>query len=335
MKGISGLIIAGSLVCASVSGLARAETEPPKRPYFNDQKAPESLEDLRAIQKAVQSHLENARAATVCIELEEGTGTGVIISPEGLVLTAAHVSTGIDVPLTLVLEDGRKFKAKSLGLNSENDAAMVQITDQGSFPFVPYKTVTDYKLGDWVFALGHSGGFDEARGVVTRVGRLVAESKDTIQSDCVLIGGDSGGPLFDMSGNLIAIHSRVGRVKDDSRHVPLEAFERSWSAMKDGEFLGQGPFAQPKVPEVNLGMRTNWDQEAKKLTILEVEEEGLAHAAGLESGMEILAINGREITDLKYFETLLKTAEPGDEIVFRWAREEEAGEITVELEVSE
>ena len=79
-------------------------------------------------------------------------------------------------------------------------------------------------LGDWVYALGHSGGFEKERGVGVRIGRLVRMAEQTINSDCNLIGGDSGGPLFNMKGQLIGIHSRVGASLEQNMHVPLREF---------------------------------------------------------------------------------------------------------------
>lgn len=303
------------------------------RPYFNDQKAPESLDDLQNIQKAVQASLPKARAATVCVELKEGSGSGVIISPDGLVLTAAHVSGGVDEELTLVFEDGKKLKARSLGLNSDNDAAMIQITDPGPFPYVDYETVTNFELGDWVFALGHSGGFDKERGVVTRVGRVVRLSSDTIRTDCMLIGGDSGGPLFNSDGTLIAIHSRVGMIKEDSQHVPLEAFERKWSEMKASEFLGNGPFAQRRKPGTGyLGVSVALESHGERLVIDKVGEDTPASRAGLEAGMALLKLNDHTLTSVEQFQKLMGKMAKGDEIRLTWERQEEIEEITVELE---
>jgi serine protease Do len=107
-----------------------------ERPYINDKKAPENRKDLDAIQSALAKALPNARAATVCIELGEGSGSGVIVSADGLILTAAHVSSGVNKKATVVLEDGTKLKAETLGLVAGTDAAMMRITEKGTWPFV-------------------------------------------------------------------------------------------------------------------------------------------------------------------------------------------------------
>ncbi|MGA0846777.1 MAG: hypothetical protein ACO3RV_09565, partial [Luteolibacter sp.] len=95
------------------------------RPPVNDKPAPESANDLIAIQSALQAVLPAARAATVAVELDQGSGSGVIVSADGLILTAAHVSTGVGKKLTVVMEDGTQHEAVSLGLVADTDAAMM------------------------------------------------------------------------------------------------------------------------------------------------------------------------------------------------------------------
>ena len=201
-----------------------------ERLYFNDLKAPESIEDLENIQNALQAVLCNARAATVCLELGEemGSGSGVIVSADGLILTAAHVSGGVDRTIEAVMEDGTRYPVRTLGLLSNTDAAMAKIEGEGPFPFVEIDRENRSVLGDWVMALGHAGGFDQERGLVVRLGRIVKLAQYTIQTDGTLIGGDSGGPLFDLHGRLIGIHSRVGQEKAENRHVMIDEFLNNW-----------------------------------------------------------------------------------------------------------
>ena len=210
------------------------------RPEINDKKAPSGRQDLEQIQSLLKQVLPDARKATVCIELGQGSGSGVVVSEDGLILTAAHVTGGVGKEFTVRFEDGRSFKAKSLGLNSETDAAIAKIVDKGSYPFVPIEREDRTRLGDWVFSLGHSGGFDEDRGSVVRLGRIVRVADSTYQSDCNLIGGDSGGPLFDLEGKLIGIHSRVGQRLPENMHVPMREYLSNWDKMMGGEFMGEG-----------------------------------------------------------------------------------------------
>ncbi|HEX5791403.1 MAG TPA: serine protease, partial [Luteolibacter sp.] len=219
-----------------------------QRPYVNDMKVPESRKDLEFIQTAVTSHLERSRAATVCIQVGEGSGTGVVVSADGLVMTAAHVTADVNKKVKLLFEDGTEVEGLTLGLDSECDAAMIQITSpvRKDWPFVELERTDQTRVGDWVVSLGHSGGFNKERGLVVRVGRIVKAENETFQSDCILIGGDSGGPLFDLDGKLIGIHSRVGAVVQENMHVPTSVYLAKWEELKKGEFLGEGPFAKRK-----------------------------------------------------------------------------------------
>jgi serine protease Do len=294
---------------------------------FNEKEVPESLNDLREIQKALQENLERARGATVCLQMGESSGSGVIVSAEGLVLTAAHVTGGVGEDVTVVMEDGTKYKGVSLGLQSETDAAMLQITDKGPFPFVEYDKEDSTRLGDWVFSLGHSGGFDKARGINVRVGRLVREAETTIQSDCMLIGGDSGGPLFNMRGELIGIHSRVGASKE-SMHVPLREFQKNWDDMSANQFIGEGPFAKKSEPGSGfLGLVTEPASEGG-LRVVELWEGGVAEKAGLKVGDRILEVEGEEATSEILTDQLAELG-VGDRLKLKWI----SGEETIEKDL--
>lgn len=288
----------------------------PERPYVNDKKAPDSRKDLEVIQKALSAVLPKAREATVCIDIGEGSGSGVIVSPEGLVLTAAHVAGGVGKELTVILEDGKRLKAESMGLVSTTDCAMVRILEKGTYPFAPMDREDTTKLGDWVFSLGHSGGFDKDRGSVVRLGRLVRMADSTIQSDCTLIGGDSGGPLFDLEGRLIGIHSRVGEVLSQNMHVPMREFIAHWDEMTRGEFVGEGPFAKkPEKGKGFLGLATEARSEGG-LKVTKVGRESPAEKAGLKEGDVILKLNGKPLTTREDLQGLLKEMSPGDKMAF-------------------
>jgi len=286
----------------------------------NDKKAPDSRKDLEAIQKCLLDAMPKTRKATVCIDLGEGSGSGVIVSADGLVLTAAHVSTGVKKSLTVIMEDGTKYKATSLGLNADTDAAMIQITDPGPFPFVEIDRDSTTRLGDWVFALGHSGGFDKERGLVSRLGRLVRIANSTMQSDCILIGGDSGGPLFDLDGKLIAIHSRVGQQLQVNMHVPMSEYLSNWDAMRESEFIGEGPFAQKPVKGSGfLGMATESRKEGG-LRITKVGKDSPAEKAGIVDGDIVLSMNSVPLENREKLQSQLKEMAAGDEVEFELLR---------------
>lgn len=304
---------------ALLSSLTSALAE---RPYYNDLPVPETLKDIQAIEKSLKAALPKTRAATVSISLDGGFGSGVIISKEGLILTAAHVSGKVGRELTVITEDGRRVKAVSLGLVSTTDCAMMRIIEEGDkpWPFVEYDQEKTSKLGDWVFALGHLGGFDKERGVVVRIGRLIKMGDDTLGTDCQLLGGDSGGPLFNMNGLLVGIHSRVAKNKQGNMHVPMQEFLRNWDAMLASEFVGDGPFAKkPEVGNAFLGAKLE-AQEGRGLVVLGLFEKGPAQEAGLQKGDLLEQLDGELIEDHDLFKADLKKKAVGDKITLTYRR---------------
>jgi serine protease Do len=301
------------------------------RPYFQDQKAPETRRDLEAIQKALVAALPKARGATVGIEMEDGSGSGVIVSPEGLVLTAAHVAGGVNREMTVILEDGKRLKAESLGLVASTDCAMIRILEKGTYPHAELDRSEDTRLGDWVFSLGHSGGFDKERGSVVRLGRLVRIAESTYQSDCTLIGGDSGGPLFDLNGRVIGIHSRVGEVLAQNMHVPVREFFAHWKEMERGDFVGEGPFAKkPEKGKGFLGLATEARPEGG-LKVTKVGRESPAEKAGLVEGDVLLKLNGKDLKQRDDLQDQLKEMAAGDRVVLELLRRGKAETLTLRL----
>lgn len=301
------------------------------RIHVNDLKAPENRKDLETIQTAVGDALPKARAATVCIEISEGSGTGVIVSADGLLLTAAHVATGVKKKVTVILEDGTRLKAETLGLLADKDAAMIRITEPGIYPFVEIDRAETIKLGDWVFSLGHSGGFDKERGSVVRLGRLVRIGNATFQSDCMLIGGDSGGPLFDLTGKLVGIHSRVGQQMQVNMHVPMTEFITNWEGMLKAEFIGEGPYAE-KPPKGNgfLGLATEARTEGG-LRVTKVGDKSPAQEAGIKEGDVLLKMNGVALEKRGQMQELLREMSAGEELSLETERGGKAKTFTLNL----
>lgn len=170
-------------------------------------------------------------------------GSGVIVSGEGLILTAAHVVEKPGTEATVFFADGRTARAVALGADYTNDAGMLKITDPGTYPFVERGHSADIKPGDWCLAAGHPGGVQQGRPAPLRLGRILAVGEGGsmergLITDAAVISGDSGGPLFDLEGRLIGIHSNIGLAADENRHVPIDIFAGHWDDLKDGKTFG-------------------------------------------------------------------------------------------------
>lgn len=194
------------------------------------------------LQARIDELMPNLVAATVGISIGMGSGSGVIISPDGLVLTAAHVTEKPGTKLTFLLADGRELPGTALGVDNGTDAGIAKIDSPGPFPYRPYVEEKTYDIGDWALALGHPGGPHIGRPSPVRLGRINragVESgfADPISTTAFVISGDSGGPLFDLDGRVIGINSNVSGNWDTNNHVPLPAFIKVWKELNDGKMI--------------------------------------------------------------------------------------------------
>ena len=277
-------------------------------------KSPSDITDLLSIQERLRELLPDAKRALVSIEAGDGAGSGVIVSKEGLVLTAAHVIGKTGKKMQVRLPNGKRASAISLGGSEISDAAMLQILGDEEWPFVPIANKGDSKVGNWCFGLGHPGGFDKERGVVVRIGKIIAKKDETMQTDSRLLGGDSGGPLFDFDGQLIAIHSRVSQKPDQNFHVPIESFHANWNTFKDENLISydsmqDGGFFGVACEETETG-----------LIVREVISGTAAEKAGLKLNDILLEVNDEPLDSREEFIIIISSLKPGDEAKILYQR---------------
>ncbi|MEM6507344.1 MAG: trypsin-like peptidase domain-containing protein [Planctomycetota bacterium] len=210
-------------------------------------------EDLSTFNPMLTGIADQCRAATVGIVIPGGSmGSGVIISEDGLVLTAAHVLPEAGGDVVIVLADGRQVAGKALGVNRGVDSGMAQITEEGIYPKASVADGGTIWEGDWCIAFGHGGGVQTDRPAPMRLGRMLhvtsaTETTRWLTTDCTVISGDSGGPLFDLQGNVIGIHSNIGMNVLVNRHVPISAYHAQWDDLATaGKELKIPP--PPKAP---------------------------------------------------------------------------------------
>jgi len=260
-----------------------------------------SLDQLRDIQTRTQAVIADHADATVCLLIGGATGSGVIVSADGLVLTAAHVSGRPGRPVTIIFTDGSRATGKTLGHNVRQDAGMVKITDEppppegggeGGWPFVELAEDDTLVHDAYVIALGHPGGYESERPYVARLGRVKSLGWGGITSSCTLIGGDSGGPLFDLDGKLVGIHSRIGLSTEQNVHVPVRVFREGWDRMKANEVWNRWRLpANPDAPFLGVAGRN----VRRGVEVVSVVPGSAAEEAGLRVNDVITAIDGRPI----------------------------------------
>ena len=299
-----------------------------------EKEAPESVSDLIAIQKQVQKILPKCMAATVTLQMGGSSGSGVVVNKEGLVLTAGHVSGKPGRSVKIILADGRELKGKALGMNGDTDSGLVQITDPpDDLPIVEYdKSEKELPgVGQWCIAVGNPGGLDKDRGVVVRVGRVISAKSDTIRTDCMLLGGDSGGPLFDFDGMVIGIHSRISSRPDNNMHVSMPAFQDDWKALNDSKALGKrSSGGRPRPAGTFLGVLA--EDHAQGALVIEVRENSPASKAGVQKGDIIKKVDDTQIKNSQALTDEIRKFKPKTKVKITLLREEKEKVLEAELQ---
>lgn len=297
----------------------------------------QTLEQLVNLQTKVAEVSRNSLPSTVALLSDEtgASGSGVITTAEGLILTAAHVVQGAQMVL-VVFPDGKQAPGKVLGANLSKDIAMVQITTPGPWPFVQLGSSRPLKAGDWVVSLGHSAGFDPARTPPVRFGRVVSKGPGNfLTTDCTLIGGDSGGPLFDLEGRLVGIHSSIGRSLENNNHAGIDGFDADRERLLAGNVWGRltmDPLENPERPV--LGVLTGDRRNRNGVVVTEIVPRSPAGAAGIRVGDIIGEVDGSRIRSLDDLHRALAKHQAGDAVGIVIRREGERRELEVALQAA-
>src|SRR5262249_51389005 len=145
--------------------------------------------------------------------------------------------------------DGKRVKGKVLGNFRTVDAGMAQITDKGEYPHVDVAPAGSVKPGHWVLAMGYPVSFAKGQRPPIRIGRVLRTTATTTVTDCPLMGGDSGGPLFDLEGRVIGLNSRVSGGGTGNGHLPLPIYHTNLKRMLAGEDWGEQRCGRRRNPQ--------------------------------------------------------------------------------------
>ena len=320
VKSIFQYVSLGLWVCASWPLAARQPTC--------------SLADLTRLESMVEAVATKVLPATVALLSARtgSSGSGVIASEDGLILTAAHVVEG-SAELLVVFPNGKQVQGKVLGANFSKDIAMVKITEVGKWPYVAMGTSKPLTAGDWVIALGHSAGFDAGRTPPVRFGRVISKGPlNFLTTDCTLIGGDSGGPLFDLDGQLVGIHSSIGTPLTTNNHAGIDGFREDWNRLLASETWGElsmNPFANPEMPVLGIIMgKTRGD---KGVLVLRMIPGSPAAAGGARTGDVIRTIEGSAVRNDRDLLLILAQHQAGEQVKLGLLRDTESIEIKLKL----
>ncbi|MDB5811706.1 MAG: DegQ family serine endoprotease [Betaproteobacteria bacterium] len=262
-------------------------------------------------------------------------GSGFIISTDGYILTNAHVVEAAD-EINVKLNDKREFKAKVIGSDKRTDIALIKI-DATNLPAVKFGDPNRLKVGEWVIAIGSPFGFENTvtAGIVSAKGRSLPQENFVpfIQTDAAVNPGNSGGPLFNMRGEVVGInsqiYSRTGGFMGLSFSIPIDVANDIATQLKAGGKVTRGRIGvviQPVTRE--LAESFGLPKPAGAL-VSSVEKGSPAEKAGIEVGDVILKFNGKDVTSSEDLPRLVGGTRPGNKATVQLMRNKATREVAV------
>jgi serine protease Do len=266
-----------------------------------------------------------------------GVGSGFIISPDGVILTNAHVVKGAK-EVTVKLTDRREFRAKVIGSDPQTDVAVIKIK-ASSLPTVKIGSVPDLQVGEWVLAIGSPFGLESTAtaGIVSAKGRSLPDDTTVpfIQTDVAVNPGNSGGPLFNDRGEVVGINSQIysktGGYQGLSFAIPIDVAYK----IKD-EILAHGKAEHARLgvtaQEVNQDLADSFKLDSPSgALIASVEKGSAAERAGLQPGDVIRKLDGRDIVSSGDLSAVVSLASPGQRVTLDIVRNGSHKELTATL----
>jgi serine protease Do len=250
----------------------------------------------------------------------QSLGSGFIISADGYILTNAHVVQSAE-EITVRLTDKREFKAKAIGSDRRTDVALIKIEASG-LPFVRFGDPAKLKVGEWVVAIGSPFGFDNTvtKGIVSAKGRSLPQENFVpfIQTDVAVNPGNSGGPLFNLRGEVVGInsqiYSRTGGFMGLSFAIPIDVANDIATQLRTAGKVTRGRIAvviQPVTKELADGF--GLPKPAGAL-VNSVEKGGPAEKAGIEAGDVILRFDGKPVNSSEDLPRIVGGTRPGSRV---------------------
>ena len=267
-----------------------------------------------------------------------GEGSGFIVAPDGYILTNAHVVADAS-EVTVRLTDRREFMAKVIGADRRTDVALIKIAGK-DLPIVKIGDPSKLRAGEWVIAIGSPFGFDNSvtAGIVSAISRSVPDSQYTpfIQTDAAVNPGNSGGPLFNMAGEVVGInsqiYSRTGGYMGISFAIPIDiAMGVKEQLVKTGR-VQRGRIGVV-IQEVGQQLADSFGLDRPRGALVsQVDAGGPAARAGIKSGDVILAANDTSIERSGQLSSIVSQLKPGSHVQLEVWRERSSRKISVDVD---
>ncbi|HXG91222.1 MAG TPA: DegQ family serine endoprotease [Blastocatellia bacterium] len=271
---------------------------------------------------------------------QKGTGSGVIISPDGYILTNNHVAGDAD-QITVTLADGREFKAKRIGTDPETDLAVIKIDAQG-LPYAKLGDSSKLEQGEWVIALGSPFGLSQTMtaGIVSATGRDLGvgagQFTEFIQTDAAINPGNSGGPLVNMQGEVVGIntliYSQTGTSAGVGFAIPSNLANKVYAQLvKTGKVTRGylGVLLGPVTPAI--ARTVGYDKTEGALVQDIAKEDSPAAKAGLRSGDVIVEFDGKPVKSPKQLTELVADEPVGKSVQVKYLRDGRPETTTIKL----
>jgi serine protease Do len=275
----------------------------------------------------------------------EGAGSGVIVNPEGYILTNNHVvKDAQEDRVDVILNDNRKLKAKIVGTDPSTDLAVIKV-DGRDLP-TSLGNSDELEVGEWVVAIGNPLGLNSTvtAGIVSAIGRsqigVIRDNEgyaieNFIQTDAAINPGNSGGPLVNLNGEVIGINTAIAttnaRYQGYGFAIPINLAKSVVADLiKYGEvrrgYIGVRISGVDEVTAKSIGL-----DGARGVMIQSLESGGAGESAGLKPGDVILSVDGKKVNAANELQSLIARKHPGDNVALQVFRDKRATEKTVTL----
>jgi serine protease Do len=245
-------------------------------------------------------------------------GSGFIISKDGFILTNEHVVEGAD-EITVKLTDKREFKAKVIGTDKRTDIALIKIEPSGALPAVKFGDPNKLKVGEWVVAIGSPFGFENTvtAGIVSGKGRIMQDANlvPFIQTDVAINVGNSGGPLFNMRGEVVGINSRLfsptGTYLGIAFAIPIDVALDVQTQLQAKGRVSRGKIGVA-IQEVSRDLATSFGLDRPRgALVVSVEKGSPAERAGIEASDIITKFDGKPVEAQSDLPRFVAAVRPG------------------------
>jgi len=265
-------------------------------------------------------------------------GSGVVVSPNGYILTNQHVVEAAD-EIQVALADGKTVPAHVVGSDPETDLAVLKI-NASELPAITFAEPDSLKVGDWVLAVGNPFGVGQTvtAGIVSALGRThlgINTFENFIQTDAAINPGNSGGALVDASGNLVginsAIYSRTGGSQGIGFAIPVSIARKVMEQIIKSGSVTRG-WVGIEVQDLSPELAESYNSKsAEGALIAGVLKGGPADVGGVHPGDILLAVNGHAVTDSASLLNLIAALKPGDEARLTVARKQQSLNLNIQV----